>query len=282
MPEITEEGLKKQEEVIEKELDDIFPETEEKATEEVESGDENTEIETPVEDEKKEEEEVSEESEELDALKDAPDWATKEKWLVRRLGKQEAKHKQASREDKQRIKELETLIQSFEIKKSQEKAQIDGILTEEQKQEIQRQEIEMQNQQFQLNEFAKEQRFAEKMQEKAVNIEDFSESILQLGNSGNFTETMLLAAKNSPNGPDVIYHLSKNQKEAARISRLPLEQQIREMYLAEASMLNRAKPIKSSAPPPIDSTKAIPKSKTSDPTEMSFAQMVEAEKNKYG
>jgi len=271
MSEVTEAAPEGQEEVITEDLDSVFPETEE-VTEEAVSDDENTEIETPAEDEKKDEEKASEESEELEALKDAPDWAKKEKWLKDRLARQDRKHK----------RELEELARAAEVKTSQEKAQFNEVLTEEQKQEIQRREIEAQNQQFQLNELAKEQRFAEKMREKAVNIEDFSDSVLNLEKNGAFTETMLLAAKNSPNGPDVIYHLSKNQREAARISRLPLEQQVREMYMVEADMLNRTKPIKSSAPPPIDSTKAVPKSKTADPTEMSFAQMVEAEKNKYG
>jgi hypothetical protein len=264
MSEVTDGAPEGQEEVIAEALDENI------------SNDEDTEIETPVEDEE------LEESEELEALKDAPDSVKDKKWVLRRLGRLETKHKQASREDKQRIKELEALVRSAEIQKSQEKAQFNEVLTEEQKQEIQRREIEMQNLQFQVYEAAKEQEFARKMQEKAADIEDFSKNIIQLGDSGNFSDTMLLAAKNSPNGPDVIYHLSKNQREAARISRLPPDQQVREMYMLEGNMLNRTKPIKSSAPLPIDSTKAVPKSKTtSDPIAMSYSQMVDAEKKKY-
>jgi len=259
MSEVTDIAPEGQEEVITEALDENI------------SNDEDTEIETPDEDEKKDKDKTSEESEEIEALKDAPDWVDKEKWLKDRLYRQDRKHK----------RELDELARASEVKTRQEKAQFNEVLTEEQKQEIQRREIEMQNLQFQVHETVKEQEFAKKMQEKAVEIEDFSENILQLGNSGNFSDTMLLAAKNSPNGPDILYHLSKNQKEAARISRLPLEQQVREMYLTEAGILNRINAVKSSAPPPLSKTKAIPKSKAISSRDERFAQAKQALQDSY-
>jgi len=192
------------------------------------------------------------------------------KWLQKRLAREQRKHQ----------RELDALKRSYEAKIQNDLQNVEGLLTEDQTKQYQQRLIEQQNQQIQVQEAVKEQRFAKQMVEALDKYEDFEALVKDPEFDNCFTEAMLLAAKNTPNGAELIYHLSKNKKETARISRLPVDQQIREMYLVEGNVIHRTKPIKSSAPPPISQTKAVPKSKETDSTKMSYAQIVENERRK--
>jgi hypothetical protein len=195
-------------------------------------------------------------------------------WMKKRLARQEKKH----------AKELENLKQQMEFKKQQELKTLEEKLSPEiaaeVAQKLEEQQVEQQITQAKVNELAKQQRFVQNLNESKQKYEDFEESVTGAEFTANFTEPMLLASQNSPNAGELLYYLSKNPKETARISRLPVEQQVREMYMVEASILNRTKPIKSSAPPPIAKTKATPKSNISDPTKMDFNQLVEEQRRK--
>lgn len=102
------------------------------------------------------------------------------------------------------------------------------------------------------------------------------------------TDVMAETIRHSEIGPDVIYHLGKNPKEAARISKLPPFLQAKEIGKIEAKLASAPPPTRTtSAPPPITPiaarTTGTPVYDTTDPRSvqaMSTSEWIAAERQR--
>lgn len=113
--------------------------------------------------------------------------------------------------------------------------------------------------------------FEERVAEFAKDLPDFQE-VTQDPHLA-ITEVMAETIKDSENGPAIAYHLGKNPKLAASISRLPPLQQAREIGRIEAALANKpAVPKVSAAPAPAPKIEGGDSKTEKNPVEMSPAE----------
>ena len=105
------------------------------------------------------------------------------------------------------------------------------------------------------------------MEDAADKYEDFDEKIISIPRE-SMTEAMTFAIMESDKGGEIAYFLGDNHAEAARIARLPLASQVREID----NIASRFKPKQTSAPDPISPTKGGDSSGITDPSKMSPEQ----------
>ncbi len=91
--------------------------------------------------------------------------------------------------------------------------------------------------------------FAERIEQAAEKYEDFEE--VAFSEDVPVSEAMATAIMQSDLGPDLLYHLGQNPKEAARIARLPPIAAIRELGKLEAKLSEPPTKRASKAPEPI-------------------------------
>lgn len=96
--------------------------------------------------------------------------------------------------------------------------------------------------------------------EAVEHIPDFNERVLKAAERGDFeiSETLGLAIKASPVGPDIASHLADNPVEASRISRMPIAQAAYEFGKLEARMEAQAEARKPAAPTPVPTASKAP------------------------
>lgn len=114
--------------------------------------------------------------------------------------------------------------------------------------------------------------FAERIEQAAEKYEDFEE--VAFSEDVPVSEAMATAIMQSELGPDLLYHLGQNPKEAARIAKLPPIAAVRELGKLEAKLSEPPTKRASKAPEPIKPVggRAEVEKDPSDMTDKEFAE----------